>query len=112
MVKPRKRFEPDHAATRTLPRDINELSDLVSELESDGKGLPILLRQYHKLGARVAGFNLDPGFRDSLDALIVVDLRLVEPALLERIVGQAEFGTGGIGRIRGGPETGCSGIAS
>jgi hypothetical protein len=35
----------------------------------------------------VAGFNIDRGFGDTLDALIVVDLRKVEPALLERIVG-------------------------
>jgi hypothetical protein len=47
-------------------------------MEGDGKGVPILLRQYLKLNARLIGFNVDPNFRNALDALMMVDLTAVE----------------------------------
>ncbi len=37
--------------------------------------LPILLRQYLKLGGRLLGFNVDPDFSDVLDVLVMVDPR-------------------------------------
>ena len=45
---------------------------------------PILLRHYAKLGAKLLGFNVDSKFSDALDGLILVDLRQVDPNLLER----------------------------
>jgi hypothetical protein len=56
-------------------------------VETDGKGLPILLRQYARIGARLLGFNVDRKFSKVLDGLIVVDLRKTEPAVLERYMG-------------------------
>jgi hypothetical protein len=69
-------------------RDIDEVSDLVQEIESDRKGIPVLLRQYMKLSARLLGFNVDPDFGDVLDGLIVVDFRNISPKLLERFCGK------------------------
>lgn len=57
---------------------------MVAALEPDGKGAPVLLRQYLKLGGRMLGFNIDPDFGDSLDCLVLVDLRRTEPRLLQR----------------------------
>ena len=67
--------------------DISEVSDLVSEVEHDRKGVPILLRQYLKLGARLLGFNVDPDFGDVLDGLILVDLARTEPRILKKYMG-------------------------
>ncbi len=61
-----------------------QLSDLVASLEPDGKGMPVLLRQYLRLGGRLAAFNVDPGFSNVLDGLIIVDLLRTERALLNR----------------------------
>jgi len=58
------------------PADPDQLSKLLSDLEPDGKGVPILLKQYLKAGARVVAFNVDPAFANSLDALVLVDLKL------------------------------------
>ena len=58
--------------------------------ESDGKGVPILLRQYLKLNARLIGFNVDPNFGDALDALMMVDLAVVDPAILSRYLGRED----------------------
>lgn len=71
-----------------LPRSIAETDSLVSRLEADGKGVPVLLRQYLKLNARVIGFNVDPNFGDALDALMMVDLTSVSDAILARYLGK------------------------
>jgi putative hemolysin len=68
--------------------DIETLSGLLSDLEPDGKGVPILLRQYLKLGGRLLGFNVDPAFANSIDCLIMVDLRETDPRVLARYMGR------------------------
>ena len=74
----------------SLPTSINEVNRLVAGAESDGKGVPILLRQYLKLNARLIGFNVDPNFGDALDALMMVDLAVVDPAILSRYLGRED----------------------
>jgi hypothetical protein len=69
-------------------RDLDELSQPITDVEADGKGLPILLRQYAKIGGKLLGFNVDRNFSNVLDGLVVVDLRKTEPAVLERYMGR------------------------
>lgn len=69
-------------------RDLDELSEPITDVEPDGKGLPILLRQYAKIGGKLLGFNVDRKFSNVLDGLVVVDLRQTEPAVLERYMGR------------------------
>ncbi len=93
LVAPRKPFRRGRlrqwdcrAACKAL-RDIDELSAPIADLEADGKGLPILLKQYAKLGGKFLGFNVDRKFSDVLDGLVVVDLRKTQPAVLVRYMG-------------------------
>jgi hypothetical protein len=44
--------------------DIEELSTLVADIEFDRKGVPILLKQYLKLGGELVAFNVDSEFRE------------------------------------------------
>jgi putative hemolysin len=100
LVAPRRPFRPGRlrkwdcrAACKAL-RDLDELSQPIADVELDGKGLPILLRQYAKVGGKFLGFNVDRKFSDVLDGLVLVDLRETEPAVLERYMGReavAEF---------------------
>jgi putative hemolysin len=69
-------------------RDLEELSQPITDVETDGKGLPILLRQYAKIGGKMVGFNVDRKFSNVLDGLVVVDLRKTKPAVLERYLGR------------------------
>ncbi len=39
---------------------VDELSASVQDLELDGKGVPVLIRQYAKIGGQFLGFNVDP----------------------------------------------------
>jgi putative hemolysin len=70
-----------------LLRNVDDLSALVSEIEDDGKGVPVLLRHYLRLNASLLGFNLDPAFGNCIDGLIMVDLRTSDPRLLMRFMG-------------------------
>lgn len=66
-----------------------DLSDLVGDVEGD-KGIPVLLRQYLKLGGRILAFNEDPDFGDCMDGLILVDLLETDPRTLARFMGADE----------------------
>ncbi|HVT91210.1 MAG TPA: GNAT family N-acyltransferase [Bryobacteraceae bacterium] len=69
-------------------QDIDDLTALIADIEADGKGVPILLKQYLNLGGKVVGFNLDARFSNALDGLIVVDLTRTGTRLLERYMGK------------------------
>ena len=82
-------LHPDQSASAASPvaATATEADRLVASLEPDGKGMPVLLRQYLKLGARALGISIDPAFGDVTDVLVVVDLTAVNPAVLRRYVG-------------------------
>jgi putative hemolysin len=66
---------------------IAEVDELVAEIEQDRHRVPVLLRQYLKLGAKLLGFNVDPEFGDVLDGLMLVDLLVVDRVILGRYMG-------------------------
>jgi putative hemolysin len=91
LVQPRHPLPPRPAAAGAappLPPTFADLSSAVRALEADGKDMPVLLRQYLKLNARLLGFSVDPAFGDALDGLVVVDLTQVERPLLDRYLGR------------------------
>jgi putative hemolysin len=98
MIEPRRPFRParlrpwDCRAMNHALRHIEDLSQPITDVESDGKGLPILLRQYAKIGGRLLGFNVDRKFSNVLDGLVVVDLRQTETTVLERYMGREAAG--------------------
>ncbi|HKF20628.1 MAG TPA: GNAT family N-acyltransferase [Candidatus Angelobacter sp.] len=67
--------------------DLEEMSSSIAEIERDGKGLPVLLRQYLKLGGELLGFNVDKKFSSVLDGLILVDLRKTDESRLQAYMG-------------------------
>ncbi len=75
-------------AACTLLHDIQDLSELVSDIEKDQKGIPILLKHYMKLGGEILAFSVDPNFSDVLDGLILVDLDKTDPRVLDRYMGR------------------------
>jgi putative hemolysin len=80
------------------PAQIAELQDvsaMVRELEVGRPGVPILLEQYLKLGAKLLGINVDLAFH-TIDALVVVDLLAVPEPQLRRY-----FGEPGVALVRG-----------
>ena len=92
LLKPRAPFKPSRIHRRNPApvcfkvKDVEELSELISEIETDRKQVPILLKHYLKLGGKIVGFNVDGHFSHVLDGLIVVDLTKTERRILERFV--------------------------
>lgn len=70
--------------------DIDEVSNLISKIEKNGKGVPILLKQYLKLGGVLLGFNIDKHFNNAIDGLIMVDLCQTDLKTLQRYMGKIE----------------------
>lgn len=68
--------------------DVAALDAAVSALEPDGRGIPVLVRQYLKLGATVLSLNVDPDFSDVLDAFIAVDLAAMPERMKARFMGE------------------------
>ncbi len=80
--------DADAGRVAAVVRDMSEVEDLVAEIESHRRGVPVLLRQYLKLNAKLLGFNIDPDFGDVLDGLILIDLASVDRAVLNRYLGR------------------------
>lgn len=82
-VQPRNRFviEADKADGRALleasGEDMKKLDRIISDIEPEGAAVPVLLKRYLELNARIIGFNRDPKFNDALDGFVVLDLKKV-----------------------------------
>lgn len=106
--------EVQPAALAAEAADIDDISRLITDLDRSLGGVPVLLRQYIKLGGQLLGWNVDPAFSDVMDALLTVDLRRTEPRVLERFMGKqeamrfmAEHGLAYTGAGGGWPEPGA-----
>jgi putative hemolysin len=77
----------DKRSFKRSVRDIEDVSALISEIEREERGVPVLLRQYLKLNATFLSFNVDPAFNDSLDGLMLVDLRRTSTKTLNKYMG-------------------------
>jgi putative hemolysin len=95
LITPRNPFRErrvqglDDAAVRALLCDEDEVSSVVSEIEPDRKGMPVLLRQYLKFGAKLLAINVDPQFSDVVDGLLMADLTRTDRKILQRYMGDA-----------------------
>jgi putative hemolysin len=74
----------------SLLPDVDELSAPITDLEPDGKGIPILVKQYVRMGGKLLAFSVDPQFGNTLDGFVMVDLTQSSPAALERYMGKEE----------------------
>ena len=98
LVKPRTplTFKPQLLAGLDLQQqsflqEIDNLSVLVSDMEADGKGIPVLLRHYLNLGGQILAFNRDPEFSDVIDGLLLVDLLKTDKKQLQRYMGKEGY---------------------
>jgi putative hemolysin len=97
LIQPRTPFRTpklrrwDCRALCDALHNLDELGEPISDVEEDGKGVPILIRQYDKVGGKLVGFNLDRKFSDVVDGLVIVDLRQTDRTVLERYMGKEGY---------------------
>ena len=89
-VKPRKKFKVDFSSIdsdllMTGEDSLKSLDNLISEVESRNMKVPVLLRQYIALNAKIICFNIDPKFSDCLDGFLVLDLEKVPQDILDKL---------------------------
>ncbi len=95
LVRPRRVFRPgrirswDCRSICHAMQELDQIADPIADLETDGKGIPILIKHYSRLGGRLLGFNVDAKFSHVLDGLVVMDLRHTQPSSLERYMGKS-----------------------
>ncbi|MFZ9692854.1 MAG: lysophospholipid acyltransferase family protein, partial [Phycisphaerales bacterium] len=93
LIRPRNpvSLEPvtdfNEARLRRVAADLDEVDQLVREIESNQRTVPVLLRQYLKLNAKLLGFNIDPEFHDCLDGLMLVDLLDCDRRIMDQYMG-------------------------
>ncbi|HEY8928067.1 MAG TPA: lysophospholipid acyltransferase family protein [Mucilaginibacter sp.] len=89
-VKPRKKFKVDLGSIDTdllmsHADTFKGLDNLISEVETRSLKVPVLLRQYIGLNAKIICFNIDPKFADCLDGFLVLDLEKVPQDILDKL---------------------------
>ncbi len=95
-IRPRQPFSGSSRAPKSLKQlgrllpTVDELSATIQDLEADGKGLPILIKQYLKIGGQLLGFNVDRQFSNSLDVLVMANLRTASGPMLDRCMGRLD----------------------
>jgi len=89
-VKPRNKFKADLSAIDKdllieSSESLKDLDGLISDIENTHIKIPVLLRQYLNLNAKIICFNIDPKFSDCLDGFLVVDMQNIPAEMLEKI---------------------------
>ncbi len=89
-VKPRNKFKADLSAIDKdllieSSESLKDLDGLISDIENSHIKIPVMLRQYMNLNAKIICFNIDPKFSDCLDGFLLVDMRNIPPEMLEKI---------------------------
>ena len=90
FIKPKNKFKADLSA---IDKDLlvetsdslKDLDSLISDIENTHIKIPVLLRQYMNLNAKIICFNIDPKFSDCLDGFLLVDTQNIPAEMLERI---------------------------
>jgi putative hemolysin len=90
MVKPRKKFKVDFSKIdvdilTANNSSLKSLDHLINEIETSHIKVPVLLRQYIALNAKIICFNIDPKFSDCLDGFLVLDLEDVPKDMLDKL---------------------------
>ena len=91
FVKPRNRFKVTtndqhlNAALENMTPDLNSLDKFIGDIDQYNNGLPILLKKYLGLNAKIVAFNVDPKFNDCIDGLLVLDIFEVPKSTIESL---------------------------
>lgn len=91
FVFPRNEFKParNNSLVKTLlestENNLELLDKTVSDMEEQNFGIPVLLKKYIQLNAKILGFNVDPDFNDSLDGLIFLDVFKIPLQVIESL---------------------------
>ena len=90
FVKPRKNFKVDFSKIdkdllTEAGQTLKDLDSLISDIETSNMRIPVLLRQYLTLNAKIISFNIDPKFSDCLDGFLILDIETIPSEILKKL---------------------------
>lgn len=91
LLEPRNEYKPsrNNSLVKTLlestENDIELLDKTISDIEEQNFGIPVLIKKYIQLNAKILAFNVDPDFNDSLDGLIFLDVFKIPLQVIESL---------------------------
>lgn len=93
LVRGRQRPDPGGATdfddlVRALP-EAEDLDQAIRNFEGGQRGIPVLMRQYLRLGARALASSVDPDFSGATDCLMHLDLTVMPKAMRTRYMGKS-----------------------
>jgi putative hemolysin len=96
FVKPQNYFPRNQKLIKKYYRamdvkDLNDVQDLIAQVQDDNLKVPVLLRQYLRIGSEVLGFNIDPNFGNALDVLMYTDLTKSPVLQMQKYLGKAGY---------------------
>jgi putative hemolysin len=92
FVKPRNRFKVTtndqhlNTALENMTPDLHSLDKFIGDIDQYNSGLPVLLKKYLGLNAKIVAFNVDPKFNDCIDGLLILDIFDVPKTTVESLL--------------------------
>lgn len=90
LVSPKTKFKVKHNNVDTdvlieQYKSLKSLDTLISQIEISNIKIPVLLRQYIQLNAKIICFNIDPKFENALDGFLVLNLKDIPEDKMEKL---------------------------
>jgi putative hemolysin len=91
LVKPRRRFKVKtndlhlNEAMMHLTPHLSSLDKFIGDVDQYNSGLPVLLKKYLGLNAKIIAFNVDPKFNNCVDGMIVLDIYDIPKSTIESL---------------------------
>jgi len=89
VSQPRSKSGGGTGVVRTRLRSLRALSNLISEIEGDGKGIPHDLRHFVRAGGKLIGFGGHPSGKDVYCGLVLLDIAKCDRGALNHCMGKS-----------------------
>lgn len=73
--------------------DLNKFDRIIGDIDKVNSGIPVLLKKYLSLNAKILAFNVDPNFNNCLDGLIILDIYDVPQNVIESLSKEVNDGS-------------------
>lgn len=74
-----------------LVQDVEDVSTLVTSLEPDGKGVPVLIKHYVRMNAKLLDFGVWKNHSDAVVGFMIADITTADPKLIRRYMGDEGY---------------------
>ena len=97
QVEPRSRFTGvklsglKREEISGLVQSVEDVSTLVTGLEHDGKGVPILIKHYTRMNAKLISFGVWKNHSNAVVSFLITDLTTSDPKFLKRYMGEEGY---------------------